>query len=333
VSGNTPDADDPYRFVGSQGIIQELPDLYFMRARYYFADAAVFLSTDPIKNIGAGWQPKLYQYSGANPLSFNDPSGESYVHAFLATDAALNSINDVLQVGEAQSAVFAGDITQDEMLRRSDTSMADYSWGKMGASVVLDQAGLLGADHMVELFWDAERKPLKKRFGDAMPGGGFVKTPITATKIVANSIEGTFEHSARFANNAFLWATNDPMPSNGGNYANSTPAVMGNGTSRGASGGGGSTNSSKSNKAAAAGSRAVSLNSTQSTRAASPTLNDKTSTPAIITNKSGGSSIGSRISTAANKVTTTAKSAVSSIKKTAAKVIKSISSFFGGKKK
>ncbi|NQU22393.1 MAG: hypothetical protein HQ567_14030 [Candidatus Nealsonbacteria bacterium] len=70
---------NPYRFVGAFGVMEDLPDLYFMRARYYSAEAGVFLSTDPVKPIGPGWQPTAYSYANANPLSYGDPEGESFV--------------------------------------------------------------------------------------------------------------------------------------------------------------------------------------------------------------------------------------------------------------
>jgi RHS repeat-associated protein len=69
----------PFLFVGSQGVMMEergIPGLYFMRARYYSADAGVFLSTDPVKNIGPTWRPIAYAYANGNPLHYNDPKGE-----------------------------------------------------------------------------------------------------------------------------------------------------------------------------------------------------------------------------------------------------------------
>lgn len=66
---------DPYRFVGSQGVMEELPNLYFMRARYYSAEAAVFLSTDPVKGVGATWANSAYTYANGNPIIFADPDG------------------------------------------------------------------------------------------------------------------------------------------------------------------------------------------------------------------------------------------------------------------
>lgn len=56
--------------------MEELPGLYFMRARYYSADAGVFFSTDPVKNIGPGWKPMTYGYGSLNPFADIDPSGE-----------------------------------------------------------------------------------------------------------------------------------------------------------------------------------------------------------------------------------------------------------------
>lgn len=69
----------PYLFVGSHGVMEELPGLYFMRARYYSAEAGVFLSTDPVKKIGPGWKTTLQVYGPDNPMRYIDPNGESFV--------------------------------------------------------------------------------------------------------------------------------------------------------------------------------------------------------------------------------------------------------------
>ena len=63
--------------------MEELPNLYFMRARYYSAEAGVFLSTDPVKNIGPGWKPSAYSYASGNPTTLTDPKGEFVVLPFL----------------------------------------------------------------------------------------------------------------------------------------------------------------------------------------------------------------------------------------------------------
>lgn len=55
--------------------MEELPGLYFMRARYYSAEAGVFLSTDPVKHIGPGWKPTAYGYADGNPMRDFDANG------------------------------------------------------------------------------------------------------------------------------------------------------------------------------------------------------------------------------------------------------------------
>jgi RHS repeat-associated protein len=86
---------NPYLFVGSQGVQEEsdIPNLYFMRARYYSADAGLFLSTDPVKKIGAGWKPTLFTYAQSAPTDLIDSTGEEWEFpwsgATLGADATL----------------------------------------------------------------------------------------------------------------------------------------------------------------------------------------------------------------------------------------------------
>lgn len=88
-----PTDTNPYRFVGSQGVMEEplLPGLYFMRARYYLADAGVFLSTDPVKNIGPGWKPEAYGYGGGNPVTAFDPKGTSVIWIGMGASGSLKA--------------------------------------------------------------------------------------------------------------------------------------------------------------------------------------------------------------------------------------------------
>jgi len=91
---------NPYRFVGSQGVMEEsdIPNLYFMRARYYSADAGVFLSTDSVKKIGPRWKPVAFGYGGANPINYIDPSGE-------VIDPVTLSIGAAFVLGVASEAI------------------------------------------------------------------------------------------------------------------------------------------------------------------------------------------------------------------------------------
>ena len=90
---------NPYLFVGSQGVMEEVPGVYFMRARYYSAETGVFLSTDQIKKIGPGWKPTVYTYSDSRPLALYDPSGQSAIQDLLSGtgEFVLEAGKDVLK--------------------------------------------------------------------------------------------------------------------------------------------------------------------------------------------------------------------------------------------
>ncbi|MEW5743936.1 MAG: C1 family peptidase [Nitrospirota bacterium] len=63
----------PFTFVGQFGVMTEPNGYYYMRARYYDPQVGRFISEDPIGFDGG--DINLYQYVGANPVNFTDPSG------------------------------------------------------------------------------------------------------------------------------------------------------------------------------------------------------------------------------------------------------------------
>jgi len=70
--------DDPYRFVGQQGVQAEpaVADLYLMGQRYYDASTGRFITTDPLP--GTLQHPRTqhrYDYALDNPLRYSDPLG------------------------------------------------------------------------------------------------------------------------------------------------------------------------------------------------------------------------------------------------------------------
>ncbi len=66
-------AENPFRYVGQFGVMDEGNGLLFMRARYYDTSSGRFLSRDPL-GFGGG-DLNLYAYVGANPVMHVDYSG------------------------------------------------------------------------------------------------------------------------------------------------------------------------------------------------------------------------------------------------------------------
>lgn len=122
----------PFTFVGSQGVMEELPGLYFMRARYYSADAGVFLSTDPVKSIGPGWKSVAYVYGDGNPIRYTDPNGEFVVLPLLIFTAfywkweqtTLRPVNTALSQVELATKAYAGAIDPEDALDHELTTLS-----------------------------------------------------------------------------------------------------------------------------------------------------------------------------------------------------------------
>jgi RHS repeat-associated protein len=126
--------DQPYRFVGSQGVMEEFPGLYFMRARYYSAEAGVFLSTDSVKKIGPGWKPSVYSYVDGNPLLAIDAAGTYAIQA-----GGSFSLSGAFFIGAEWSAGF-GVAVEMEALKAGDFRNAFGIFAETGLE------GTLGAE-------------------------------------------------------------------------------------------------------------------------------------------------------------------------------------------
>ncbi|MCX6874876.1 MAG: hypothetical protein NTW21_13870 [Verrucomicrobia bacterium] len=143
LATNSPSGTDtnPYRFVGSQGVMDEplVPGLYFMRARYYLADPGVFLAVDPVRNIGPGWKPAAYGYGGGNPATFTDPTGEFIQLPYAVFRAAVGMVTGLGQgiIEQTANKVAGGAFSWDEVL----LSTGAEGLGGLAAGVFGEAAG------------------------------------------------------------------------------------------------------------------------------------------------------------------------------------------------
>jgi RHS repeat-associated protein len=158
--------ENAYRYVGCLGVMEEIPGLYFMRARYYSAEAGVFLSVDPINSMGPNWTGGRYSYAVQNPAKLNDPKGEN---AVTATIGALSSVilktavmNYEMITGKKQYTVgeVMANIASSAVSGGLSGFSASYKLGalaKYGITLGADMVGLT-VEHSIEHLAGIDRK-------------------------------------------------------------------------------------------------------------------------------------------------------------------------------
>ncbi|WP_028307955.1 RHS repeat-associated core domain-containing protein [Desulfitibacter alkalitolerans] len=72
--------DNTFTFAGAFGVVDEGNGIYFMKNRYYNAQAGRFLQDDPIGVLGG---INLYAYGNGNPLKYVDPHGTNVISTTL----------------------------------------------------------------------------------------------------------------------------------------------------------------------------------------------------------------------------------------------------------
>ena len=140
-----------------------------MRARYYSAEAGVFLSTDPVKNIGPGWKSIPFAYANGNPYRYSDPDGNfAQVLLGAAVGMVVGFTSEVVVQGA--SALSGGRFDWDEVV----TSTAAAGLG--GAAATLNPAAGGAVSEVYREYIKAVSKgeiySLQDGVIDALLGGG-----------------------------------------------------------------------------------------------------------------------------------------------------------------
>jgi RHS repeat-associated protein len=311
---------DPYLFVGSQGVVEEVPGLYFMRARYYSADAGVFFSTDPVKKIGPGWKPVSYEYVNGNPLGSTDPSGES---PLLVAFKIYGFLNDATK------------------LAMGETTMADLAKKKTEDRIAL--SGIYGVNAEVgEILVSSKGIFDDARKGEGLPaaiGNAYLGLVYAAGNALGNVLYNNFGvGSSGSTVLSSPTAGTTPMAVLPASSRQLQPAALSIG---GIGSGSASSSQSMSSRAAGAGSYAQSVTAQTQTRSAPSSSGSGATTQSVSgggsSSGSGGSAIGGVVNSVSSWVSSTSQSisqAVQSASRTVSQAIStavsSVGSWFSG---
>ncbi|MDZ4199186.1 MAG: LamG-like jellyroll fold domain-containing protein [Kiritimatiellia bacterium] len=204
---------DPYRFVGGQGVMQDLPDFYFMRARYYSAAEGVFLSVDPVRNVGPTWVNAAYMYAGANPMSNMDPDGLFFGRIVSAVRSAVSTVS------RAVSSVVSAAQTVASVARAVITSSVSTSSPITSSVVRSDPHARTSVNQTSSnngnLADSQTRSEPKFDFSDLQSGVGSLAQGYNDMRDIPQSLMGS-SHAGNFG--AYMLDKMNPMPSIPGNW-------------------------------------------------------------------------------------------------------------------
>lgn len=138
IANSSGSTENPFKYVGKYGVMDEGDDFFFMRARYYNAETGRFLSKDPIGFAGGDWN--LYAYVAANPVVGIDPTGllsEEEKKEFAST-----YVDNVLkELAKGEALTLAG-VAKD---------VAKIVIGYMAASYLIEQGYIEEAEALIAL--------------------------------------------------------------------------------------------------------------------------------------------------------------------------------------
>jgi RHS repeat-associated protein len=122
------ETENPFLFQGAMGVMRVAPGLYYMRARYYDAATARFLSPDPIQAMHpAAASP--YVYAAGNPLMNVDPLGQGW-NPLEAVGNFVGGVKDAAISGATNLAQGAANVATATYNAAVETGKAVYHAGE-----------------------------------------------------------------------------------------------------------------------------------------------------------------------------------------------------------
>ena len=105
---------NPFTFIGRYGVMDEGNNIYYMRARYYNAEAGRFLSEDPIGFEGGDLN--LYAYVGGNPMVGIDPVGlEKWIYEKeISPRASARALRTIFEYGNYCGPGLTGGVDKEQ---------------------------------------------------------------------------------------------------------------------------------------------------------------------------------------------------------------------------
>jgi len=119
LMARTGTTDTPYTFCGRHGVYWEGGALYHMKARYYRADLARFISMDP---LGIAGGVNLYAYANGDPMRFLDALGLCATRYDTRTDA-IQQTGELFQQQNGSVFNFFAGFALDVLQRGVDTAL------------------------------------------------------------------------------------------------------------------------------------------------------------------------------------------------------------------
>ena len=174
---------NPFRYVGTYGVLFLKDHLYYMRARHYDPTIGRFLSEDPI------WSTNLYPYADNNPIMGIDPKGES---PDMLSEAVIEYIKPLAENPQTVTAVSTG--------LSALTQITLQSLNILKAQITSQSLNIIETQIGLKSLVKSIGNQVVSKGGTAASAKGFAITEVANTMFVVGAISIIVINEYRFVN-------------------------------------------------------------------------------------------------------------------------------------